>query len=133
MKNILTGILSLIFGLVLCYVAQMEWKRKSSLYGHWEEVSTKVEENVFEQNMYYPVLSFSYKGQNYRVKESSGGAKPALYEPGEELAVLVNPANPNETEIKNFFNIYGKPIILAAFGALALMFSVRIFRGKTSK
>ncbi len=128
MKQIFWSILSLLFGIILCYLAVQEWNRKSDLISGGDEVFATVIELVQRNRLYFAVVAYTYKGQNYEV-ETNEGSNPVSRLVGENVEIIVNPENPEDVEIKSFLNQKGKPLLLGIFGLLLLFFSVRILKG----
>ena len=74
--------------------------------------------------LYYPVVEYrSTSGEMHQVTGRMGRASPR-FEEGQQLTVLVAPADPSRARLNTVFGIWGSPIILGGLGALFLLLSL---------
>jgi hypothetical protein len=68
--------------------------------------------------VYYPVLR--YRTQQGATKEvvSSVGSTPPRYKEGDSVAVLYDPAKPEDVRIHSFLNVWVAPLVLGALGVI---------------
>lgn len=76
--------------------------------------------------MYAPIVEYSYEGQQYTYKSGTYSNPPA-YDLNEQVAIFVNPENPQDIIIDSFMSKWLAVVILGSIGALCLIFGVLTF------
>ncbi|RPJ44642.1 MAG: DUF3592 domain-containing protein [Chloroflexi bacterium] len=72
--------------------------------------------------LYYPVVAFSLPNGSIKTVELSTGSWPAMYEAGEEVTVLYDPANPDQVRIQSLTSTIGMWLVAIITGTLGLIF-----------
>ncbi len=74
--------------------------------------------NNHRTRVYYPVLR--YRTQQGATKEvvSSVGSTPPRYKEGDSVAVLYDPAKPEDVRIHSFINVWVAPLVLGSLGVI---------------
>jgi len=70
--------------------------------------------------MYHPVYTFKTEDGQDVTREDKLGSTPPAFEVGQEVQVLYNSRNPQNSKIKNFSGLYYTPSILFFMGAIFL-------------
>lgn len=93
-RNFLFGLVALVAG-VVCLI-KVIYERKTSI-----RLPGKVSGNSVDGNgNYYPVVTFTYNGQEYNISGANGSSKPK-YTEGQSVEVLYRPSN------QKYVNIVG--------------------------
>lgn len=87
----------------------------------------------------YPVVAFTPSGQAQRTVQMSEGSSPPEYEPGDQVTVLYDPAQPRSARIKSFSSdlllwlLPGITLVVgAAFGAVTFVV-IKVFPQNSAK
>lgn len=91
-----------------------------SVYG------TVIELRENEEGSLAPVIEYSWNDEAKQY-ESTSYSRPAAYDVGETLTLLVNPENPDEAIIDTFNERYLVSVIFGSVGTLFLIFTVILF------
>ncbi len=74
-------------------------------------------DNGGSTTMYTPTFQYDFVGKTYTHKSSTSSSSPS-YEIGEEVDVLVDPNDPNEILIDNFWEKWFLPALLGFMGSM---------------
>lgn len=74
-------------------------------------------DNGGSTTMYTPTFEYDFEGKTYTYKSNTSSSSPS-YEIGEEVDVLVDPNDPNEILIDNFWEKWFLPAVLGFMGAM---------------
>lgn len=74
-------------------------------------------------DMYYPVYSYTYKGQEYSKESNVGVSNPRKYQVGGKMSVVFMEDKPEKSEVKGFFGLWIMPIILLLVGISLLIYA----------
>jgi hypothetical protein len=126
-KNILFGIVIGVVGCILFYISLQEFNRHRALKKHAISLQAKVIDLSYQNRLYCPVLSYTYQQQTYTYTSSSC-SKPARYEVGDHVTILIQHANPQEAFIDDAFEWMVKPSLLMLLGLVCIMGSFKIMK-----
>lgn len=73
------------------------------------------------ERSYYPVLRYRTQGGATQEVVSNVGSNPPRYKEGDSVAVLYDPAQPDNMRIHTAFNVWAFPMILAGIGVIFLV------------
>lgn len=111
-SHIIFSGLFLMGGLAALHIARLLKKQFSDKFAVWVKtpaIVTGISVQTFGSRMpssmsYFPRYRYDYQGNEYS-GTSSSGVKKGIYQVGALVEVLVNPANPGESDIPHYFKL----------------------------
>ncbi|MCX2743302.1 DUF3592 domain-containing protein [Mangrovivirga sp. M17] len=117
--TIMSGAL-IIFGIVL-------WKENDYLILHGRKTKAIIFKNNYEYSrsggIYYPVVRFTTKNEEWITQQLNTGFKPALKE-GSNIEVIYDPEDPTNVKINNAFLMEILPKIFLAAGIVGFVLGI---------
>lgn len=115
--DFICGVLFIIMGIV--YLVKTLITRKNAI-----RLSGEIIDFIWEKNACYPLIRFTYKGEEIKMQGGNGSSKPKG-NVGEQVTVLYNPkelryvnivGNNNDIWVLAILVVFGVSCILKAFG-----------------
>ena len=88
-----------------------------------KEQSTDADGYTSTSNIYYPVFTYSYNGQDYTKESKVGVSNKRKYKKGGKLSIVFMPDTPDKPKMQSFSSLYLFPVILFIVGLVIIISS----------
>jgi hypothetical protein len=120
------GLIFLVAGaglLVGCFFATARTRRflANAREAQAEVVALQQRLGTGQERSYYPVLRYRTQEGSTQEVVSNVGSNPPRYKEGDSVAVLYDPAQPDNVRIHTAFNVWAFPLMLGGIGVIFLV------------